>query len=150
MDEAIQDERRLPFDQTEQWENIGIMNSYQYPLSGALPLEYGKIYVWQIKNEISTTSGGDEILSPIYAFRIQEIGSGSTTTSYHPIVQILQQVMSDDQFNSLFGVSAQLDSYTPTGNYKINGSSDDLSNTVNMLNQIMSGTTMITNIQVQE
>ena len=56
----------------------------------------------------------------------------------------------DDQFNSLFGVSAQLDSYTPTGNYKINGSSDDLSNTVNMLNQIMSGTTMITNIQVQE
>lgn len=150
MDEAIQDERRLPFNQTEQWENIGIMNSYQYPLSGALPLEYGKIYVWQIKNQISTTSGGDEILSPIYAFRIQEIGSGSTTTSYHPIVQILQQVMSDDQFNSLFGSSAQLDGYTPTGNYKINGSSDDLSNTVNILNQVTSGTATITNIQVQD
>ena len=150
MDEAIQDERRLPFDQTEQWENIGIMNSYQYPLSGALPLEYGKIYVWQIKNEISTTSGGNEILSPIYAFRIQEIGDGSTTTSYHPIVQILQQVLSDDQFNSLFGASAQLDGYAPTGNYTINGSSDDLSNTISILNQISSGTASITNVQVQD
>ena len=126
------------------------MNSYQYPLSGALPLEFGKIYVWQIKNEISTTSGGDEILSPIYAFRIQEIGSGSTTTSYHPIVQILQQVMSDDQFNSLFGASAQLDGFTPNGNYKINGSTDDLSNTISILNQITSGSATITNIQVQD
>jgi hypothetical protein len=150
MDEAIQDERRLPFDQSEQWENIGIMNSYQYPLSGALPLDYGKIYVWQIKNEISTTSGGDEILSPINAFRIREIGSGSTTTSYHPVVQILQQIMSDDQFNSFFGSNAQLDSYTPTGNYMINGSSDDLSNTISILNQVTSGTATITNIQVQD
>ena len=150
MDEAIQDERRLPFDQSEQWENIGIMNSYQYPLSGALPLDYGKIYVWQIKNEISTTSGGDEILSPINAFRIREIGSGSTTTSYHPVVQILQQIMSDDQFNSLFGPNAQLYSYTPTGNYMINGSSDDLSNTISILNQVTSGTATITNIQVQD
>ena len=150
MDEAIQDERRLPFDQSEQWENIGIMNSYQYPLSGALPLDYGKIYVWQIKNEISTTSGGDETLSPINAFRIREIGSGSTTTSYHPVVQILQQIMSDDQFNSLFGPNAQLDSYAPTGNYMINGSSDDLSNTISILNQVTSGTATITNIQVQD
>tara|TARA_B110000438_G_scaffold213857_1_gene206106 strand:+ start:106 stop:558 length:453 start_codon:yes stop_codon:yes gene_type:complete len=150
MDEAIQDERRLPFDQTEQWENIGIMNSYQYPLTGALPLEYGKIYVWQIKNQISTTSGGDEIISPIYAFRIREIGSGSATTSYHPIVQILQQVLSDDQFNSLFGSSAQLDGFTPTGNFTINGSLDDLSNTISILNQVTNGTTTITNVQVQD
>ena len=150
MDEAIQDERRLPFDQTEQWENIGIMNSYQYPLTGALPLEYGKIYVWQIKNQISTTSGGDEIISPIYAFRIREIGSGSATTSYHPIVQILQQVLSDDQFNSLFGSSAQLDGFTPTGNFTINGSVDDLSNTISILNQVTNGTTTITNVQVQD
>jgi hypothetical protein len=33
----------MPFDQTEHWENMELMNSYQYPLSGALPLEYGKI-----------------------------------------------------------------------------------------------------------
>ena len=150
MDEAIQDERRLPFDQAQEWENIGIVNSYQYPLSGALPLEYGKVYVWQVKHELTTTAGSDELLSPIYAFRIQDVASGTTTTSYHPIVRILQQVLSEDQFNSLFGPSAVLDGFSPSGSYRINGDSDDLSAAISLLNQITNGTASITNVEVQD
>jgi len=150
MDEAIQDERRLPFDQAQEWESIGIVNSYQYPLSGSLPLEYGKVYVWQVKHELTTTAGSDELLSPIYAFRIQDVGSGSTSTSYHPIVQILQQVLSEDQFNSLFGSSAVLDGFSPLGTYRINGDSDDLSAAISLLNQITNGTASITNVEVQD
>ena len=150
MDEAIQDERRLPFDQAQEWENIGIVNSYQYPLSGALPLEYGKVYVWQVKHELTTTAGSDEQLSSIYAFRIHDVGSGTTTTSYHPIVQILQQVFSEDQFNSLFGSSAVLDGFSPSGTYRINGDSDDLSAAISLLNQITNGTASITNVEVQD
>ena len=150
MDEAIQDERRLPFDQAQEWENIGIVNSYQYPLSGALPLEYGKVYVWQVKHELTTTAGSDELLSPIYAFRIQDLGSGSVSTSYHPVVQILQQVLSEDQFNSLFGSSAVLDGFSPSGTYRINGDSDDLSAAISLLNQITNGTASITNVEVQD
>ena len=150
VDEAIQDERRLPFDQAQEWENIGIVNSYQYPLSGALPLEYGKVYVWQVKHELTTTAGSDELLSPIYAFRIQDVASGTTTTSYHPIVRILQQVLSEDQFNSLFGPSAVLDGFSPSGTYRINGDSDDLSAAISLLNQITNGTASITNVEVQD
>ena len=150
MDEAIQDERRLPFDQVQEWESIGIVNSYQYPLSGSLPLEYGKVYVWQVKHELTTTAGSDELLSPIYAFRIQDVGSGSTSTSYHPIVQILQQVLSEDQFNSLFGSSAVLDGFSPSGTYRINGDSDDLSAAISLLNQVTNGTASITNVEVQD
>ena len=150
MDEAIQDERRLPFDQAQEWESIGIVNSYQYPLSGSLPLEYGKVYVWQVKHELTTTAGSDELLSPIYAFSIQDVGSGSTSTSYHPIVQILQQVLSEDQFNSLFGSSAVLDGFSPSGTYRINGDSDDLSAAISLLNQITNGTASITNVEVQD
>ena len=150
MDEAIQDERRLPFDQAQEWESIGIVNSYQYPLSGSLPLEYGKVYVWQVKHELTTTAGSDELLSPIYAFRIQDLGSGSASTSYHPIVQILQQVLSEDQFNSLFGSSAVLDGFSPSGTYRINGDSDDLSAAISLLNQITNGTASITNVEVQD
>jgi hypothetical protein len=150
MDEAIQDERRLPFDQAQEWENIGIVNSYQYPLSGSLPLEYGKVYVWQVKHELTTTAGSDELLSPIYAFRIQDVGSGSVSTSYHPVVQILQQVLSEDQFNSLFGSSAVLDGFSPSGTYRINGDSDDLSAAISLLNQITNGTASITNVEVQD
>ena len=150
MDEAIQDERRLPFDQAQEWESIGIVNSYQYPLSGSLPLEYGKVYVWQVKHELTTTAGSDELLSPIYAFRIQDLGSGSASTSYHPVVQILQQVLSEDQFNSLFGSSAVLDGFSPSGTYRINGDSDDLSAAISLLNQITNGTATITNVEVQD
>jgi len=150
VDEAIQDERRLPFDQAQEWENIGIVNSYQYPLSGALPLEYGKVYVWQVKHELTTTAGSDELLSPIYAFRIQDVASGTTTTSYHPIVRILQQLLSEDQFNSLFGPSAVLDGLSPSGSYRINGDSDDLSAAISLLNQITNGTASITNVEVQD
>jgi len=150
MDEAIQDERRLPFDQAQEWESIGIVNSYQYPLSGSLPLEYGKVYVWQVKHELTTTAGSDELLSPIYAFRIQDLGSGSASTSYHPVVQILQQVLSEDQFNSLFGSSAVLDGFSPSGTYRINGDSDDLSAAISLLNQITNGTASITNVEVQD
>ncbi len=150
MDEAIQDERRLPFDQAQEWESVGIVNSYQYPLSGSLPLEYGKVYVWQVKHELTTTAGSDELLSPIYAFRIQDVGSSSTSTSYHPIVQILQQVLSEDQFNSLFGSSAVLDGFSPSGTYRINGDSDDLSAAISLLNQITNGTASITNVEVQD
>jgi len=150
LDEAIEDERRLPFDQAQEWENIGIVNSYQYPLSGALPLEYGKVYVWQVKHELITTAGSDELLSPIYAFRIHDVGSSRTTTSYHPIVQILQQVLSEDQFNSLFGPSAVLDEFSPSGTYRINGDSDDLSATISLLNRITNGTASITNVEVQD
>ena len=150
MDEAIQDERRLPFDQGQEWESIGIVNSYQYPLSGSLPLEYGKVYVWQVKHELTTTAGSDELLSPIYAFRIQDLGSGSTSTSYHPIVQLLQQVLSEDQFNSLFGSIAVLDGFSPSGTYRINGDSDDLSAAISLLNQITNGTASITNVEIQD
>ena len=150
MDEAIQDERRLPFDQAQEWKSIGIVNSYQYPLSGSLPLEYGKVYVWQVKHELTTTAGSDELLSPIYAFRIQDLGSGSTSTSYHPIVQLLQQVLSEDQFNSLFGSSAVLDGFSPSGTYRINGDSDDLSAAISLLNQITNGTASITNVEIQD
>ena len=150
MDEAIQDERRLPFDQAQEWENIGIVNSYQYPLSGALPLEYGKVYVWQVKHELITTAGSDELLSPINAFSIHDVGSGTTTTSYHPIVQILQQVLSEAQFNSLFGPSAVLDGFSPSGTYIINSDSDDLPAAISLLNRIKNGTASITNIEVRD
>ena len=150
MDEAIQDERRLPFDQAQEWENIGIVNSYQYPLSGALPLEYGKVYVWQVKHELITTAGSDELVSPINAFSIHDVGSGTTTTSYHPIVQILQQVISEAQFNSLFGPSAVLDGFSPSGTYIINSDSDDLPAAISLLNRIKNGTASITNVEVRD
>ena len=65
-------------------------------------------------------------------------------------VQILQQVLSEDQFNSLFGSSAVLDEFSPSGTYSINGDSDDLAAIISLLNRITNGTASITNVEVQD
>ena len=44
IEEAINDERTLPFDQSQNWLKLENVSSYQYPISGARSLEYGKIY----------------------------------------------------------------------------------------------------------
>ena len=108
------------------------------------------MYVWQVKHELKRSAGSDVLLSPIYAFRIEDVESGTTSTSYHPIVQLLQQVLSEDQFNSIFGSSAVLDGFSPSGTYRINGNSDDLSAAISLLNQITNGTASITNVEVQD
>ena len=50
-EEAIEDQRVLPFDQSEEWYLIDNVNSFQYPPSDAYPLEQGIVYCWQIMME---------------------------------------------------------------------------------------------------
>jgi len=70
LGEALRDERMLPFNQADEWYKLSDISTFQYPTSDARPLEYGKIYVWQVKAEISTTNGYEDELSSIYAFKI--------------------------------------------------------------------------------
>ena len=69
-EEAIRDERMLPFNQSDLWMRLDDVSTYQYPISGARNLEYGKIYVWQIKTRRPTTSGMKDEVSSIYSFKI--------------------------------------------------------------------------------
>ena len=45
MEDAMEDQRVLPFDQTEEWYEIDNVNSFQYPFSGAYPLELSLIHI---------------------------------------------------------------------------------------------------------
>ncbi len=151
LEEAIEDETSLPFDQSQGWEPIGSFTSFQYPLSGARPLEYGKIYVWQVKQTLSTTAGTEEILSPIWAFKIADMGSGpSAPLALPPIVQLLQQTIGEDQFNTLFGPGSPLQGFTPTGKFTINGVNVDESSITYIVNQIMNQNLTIVNIEVED
>ena len=44
-EEAMRDERMLPFNQSESWVKLDDVSTYQYPISDARPLSYGKISV---------------------------------------------------------------------------------------------------------
>jgi len=151
INEAIEDETMLPFDQSAGWEFVGNVTSFQYPVSNARLLEHDKIYVWQIKISLPTTVGDEESISSINTFKIADIGgSDSTPSGVNPVLQVLGQALSSDQFNSLFGAGGSLEEFTPTANITINGTAATESDIMYLINQVINQNASITNITVEE
>ena len=149
LEDAIEDQRVLPSNQNEDWELIDNVNSFQYPFSGAYPLEAGNVYCWQIRITLPTTSGTKDMFSPIYAFKIGQAGNIETTSAItDPLLMMLQQAI-PDKFNSYFGSGMALDGYVPSGQIEINGVTVDQSVINNLLQQIMSQNYQINSVQVE-
>ena len=134
LDEALRDERMLPFNQAEEWFSLSDISTFQYPTSDARPLEYGKIYAWQVKAEIPTTNGYEEELSSIYAFKISDPSQSAVIKTQNLNQQSLIQALGEDQYNALFGIDGPLAGYKITDNIILNNS--NVNQTV--LNQILS------------
>ena len=151
VEEAIEDQRVLPFDQSEEWYSIDNVNSYQYPPSDAYPLEEGNIYCWQIMKTIPTTSGPEQLLSSIYTFMINQSGGANSNnnSSMNTMLIALEQVLGQDQFNALFGSGNELQDFLPTGQIEINGVNVDESSLNYLLNQINSNTYQIQSILIE-
>ncbi|GIS53132.1 hypothetical protein Ct9H90mP29_01740 [bacterium] len=65
----------MPLDQSLGFQQVGFgMTTFQYPTDGG-DLEPGKVYVWQIRKDIVTTVGTEELLSDIMAFKIKDFAS---------------------------------------------------------------------------
>ncbi|MEE3152764.1 MAG: hypothetical protein VX279_02140 [Candidatus Neomarinimicrobiota bacterium] len=149
LEDAIEDQRVLPSNQNEDWELIDNVNSFQYPFSGAYPLDAGNVYCWQIRIALPTTSGTEDMLSPIYAFKIGQAGNIETTSAItDPLLMMLKQAI-PDKFNSYFGPGMALDGYVPSGQIEINGVTVDQSVINNLLQQIMSQNYQINSVQVE-
>ena len=151
VEEAIEDQRVLPFDQSEEWYSIDNANSFQYPPSDAYPLEEGNIYCWQIMKTIPTTSGPEQMLSSIFSFVINQSGGANTNTnsSTNTLLLALEQALGQDQFNALFGLGNELEDFIPTGQIEINSVSVDESSLNYLLNQINSDAYQIQSIVVE-
>ena len=134
LDEALRDERMLPFNQAEEWFSLSDISTFQYPTSDARPLEYGKIYAWQVKVEIPTTNGLEDELSSIYAFKISDPSQSAVIKTQNLNQQSLIQALGEDQYNALFGIDGPLAGYKITDNIILNNS--NVNQTV--LNQILS------------
>ena len=121
LEDAIQDQRVLPANQSEEWELIDNVNSYQYPFSGSYPLDPGNIYCWQIKVSLPTTAGDENMISPIYAFKIGQAGTIETTNIVsNPLLMMIQQTL-PEQFENYFGPGRELEGFLPSGQIEING-----------------------------
>ncbi len=149
-EDAIEDQRVLPFDQSESWYQIDNVNSFQYPFSGAYPLEESKVYVWQVRKTAPTTAGEQDMISSIYSFKIGVSGQVETTGSAtNALLMALQQALGDDQFNALFGQGNELQGFVPTGQLEINGVNVDEAGVNYLLNQILSQNYVIQGITVE-
>ena len=136
LEEAIEDQRVLPANQNDQWELIDNVNSYQYPFSGSYPLDPGNIYCWQIRISLPTTAGNEDMLSPIFAFKIGQAGTIETSNIVsNPLLMMIQQTL-PDQFNNYFGPGRELEGYLPSGQIEINGVTVGPSVVNNLLQQI--------------
>tara|TARA_Y100000590_G_scaffold209714_1_gene237593 strand:- start:1094 stop:2269 length:1176 start_codon:yes stop_codon:yes gene_type:complete len=125
LEEALRDERMVPFNQSENWLQLMDVSTYQYPTSDARPLEYGKTYVWQIKTGVPTTSGREEEFSDIYAFKIANPSELAMPSQESMAIQQLREALGEDQFNALFGGDGPLAGFMPTGDALLNNKSID-------------------------
>ena len=150
VEEAIEDQRVLPFDQSEEWYLIDNVNSFQYPFSDAYPLEEGNVYCWQVMMAMPTTVGSEEMASSISAFKIGEVGNVQTPGLItNSLLIALQRALGDDQYSAYFESGNELQGYNPTGQVEINGVNVDESSVSYLLNQIMSNTYQIRSISVE-
>ena len=150
IEDALEDQRVVPFSSSEEWFLISNENSYQYPYSGAGTLLEGKVYGWQIKIEIPTTSGPEDMLSSTYAFKIGTSGTIETTNAIiNPLLITLEEALGVDQFNALFGDGNELQGFLPSGQYEVNGVTVDESSVGYLLNQIINNTYQIQSINVE-
>ena len=133
LGEALRDERMLPFSQADEWYKLSDISTFQYPTSDARPLEYGKIYVWQVKAEILTTNGYEDELSSIYAFKISNPSESAKVKTQNINQQNLIKALGEDQYNALFGVDGPLAGYSITNKIILNNS--NINQTI--LNQIL-------------
>ena len=131
VDQAVESVTRLPLDQSLGFQRIGYgFTTFQYPTDGG-DLEPGKVYVWQIRKDLVTTSGTEEILSDIMAFKVKDFtstddeNSGGEDTS--PELMLLRTIIGDDLANRMFGMGGQVSGMTPNGNVTLNGENIDMS-----------------------
>ena len=122
MEEALRDERMLPYNQSLEWFNLSDISTFQYPTSDARPLEYSKTYVWQIKVEIPTTNGYEDELSSVYAFKLADPSESASIKMLNSSQQSLIEALGEDQYNALFGIDGPLAGYRITKNIIINNS----------------------------
>ena len=154
MDEAIENETTYPFNQSEGWGLVaGGVSTFQYPAAGVSPLGMGKLYVWQVKETRPTTSGFEDLISEINLFKIAVIGGeqkflGGESDS-NPLLQSLNQALGQSQYQALFGSNGDLEGFDPSGRFALNGESVDETVAMDIVNQIINGTIINIDVQVE-
>ena len=130
MDQAVESVTRLPLDQSMGFEPVGFgVTTFQYP-TDAGDLEAGKVYVWQIRKDLVTTAGTEQLLSDIRAFKVKDFTTteaGTSTEDTSPAGIALRALIGDEMAEQIFGSGGEAEDAFATGNITLNDESVDVS-----------------------
>jgi len=131
IDQAIESVTRLPLDQSLGFEPVGFgITTFQYPTDGG-DLEPGKVYVWQVRKDLTTTSGTEQLLSDIMSFKVKDFTSSESDNTgadeTTPAGIILRSLIGDDLADRIFGAGGQAAGMSANGNITLNGETIDVS-----------------------
>ncbi len=130
MDQAVESVTRLPLDQSMGFEPVGFgVTTFQYP-TDAGNLEAGKVYVWQIRKDLVTTAGTEQLLSDIRAFKVKDFTTteaGTSTEDTSPAGIALRALIGDEMAEQIFGSGGEAEGAFATGNITLNDESVDVS-----------------------
>ena len=130
VDQAVESVTRLPLDQSMGFEPVGFgVTTFQYP-TDAGDLEAGKVYVWQIRKDLVTTAGTEQLLSDIRAFKVKDFTmteAGTSTEDTSPAGIALRALIGDEMAEQIFGSGGEAEGAFATGNITLNDESVDVS-----------------------
>ena len=140
VDQAIESVTRLPLDQSLGFQEVGFgITTFQYPSSNVGDLEQGKVYVWQVRKDLITTSGIEQIFSDIMSFKIKDFTSSAvisnTLEDASPEGILLKSILGDNITNNIFGPGGDAQGMVTNGNISLNGEGIDLSTAQNIISR---------------
>ncbi len=146
--EAINDVSNIPMSQSEDFLDVGNATMYQFPASGAIDLETGKLYVWQVKRRFETTIGTNETFSNISVFKIKSAADAEEVLS--SVSDVLIELIGESNYNQYFGSGGDLSGFSLSGNSIIlNNESVPIGQLNEIVSQLNQGNISISTIEVE-
>jgi hypothetical protein len=108
-----------------QYENLDVnvrRNSYQYPSSGAQPLEAGQTYYWQLSTIIRSGRNTEERTSEIWGFKLSEAGTADAPVVFNSSTrEAIEALIGNGRLNGLINSGFTLQAFEIDGvNYSGN------------------------------
>ena len=138
-------EVRKTQDYLEVGENL---SQFQFPLSGAIDLQTGKLYVWQIARSFETTLGTNLTKSNIFLFKIKSVAESREMLDTYSGTII--DFIGESTYDTYFGPNGDLSGFSLSGNsILINNESVPIGQLNNLSNQLNQGEISIISIEVE-
>jgi len=122
---------------------------FQYPSAGALNLEEGKTYFWQIFVTIATASGRVEVPSEIWGFQVVDLSNPQFAENQEQLLESLQDILGEGAITELFGPDGELQGFQITGVAFWNGKPITMQTILEIIDAIRDGKLQVESFRIE-